>query len=856
MKEGKSALKVKMKAKGKVKQKTKAKASTSTKKKKKNVSREKAEVKKGRGRPKKDKVGDDSFPYSEIRQIIEASKGAEDDTPKRGRGRPPKKTLGKAPEATRKITVGSSSAKKQKGEIVVKAKRPSLEPDVPRTPGRYGTRGIRKNYLVMSSGGYRTEIKQEPVSDPEDAYEQQVDRHPARKSLSDKRRQAGKSIRLKIEDEEDGNDGEEVNRESDMEDIMEGVDDEEIDQKGEEKNKEDIDDILGEESEDMDDSLSLYDDSDQDLFDDEDIDDGEDVEKDMLDWEDLKSDGTDSKVPVHEVKKLKTGTIKTLVPSVYKKGIRKPNFLRTQSEAADDGTAESGSSTSKMEKDGIDNKCSLCEDHVAQSFAGLTEHLKVFHHVYDPPRCDVCEIDFDTIQSLNNHLKGKHRPNPQKIKQACDYPECDKTFTSDNGLQGHVSRVHLGTADGPKEKKYSCEKCTYKCNSNDDIFEHKRVEHDEPIKCEDCNKGFTKYQSLKSHKQLTHSTKSLQCTICSKTFSNDAYLNKHMKYHSSGGFTCNICKKTLSTKASLKDHLETHKDPSERTYRYMCSYCGKRFALKSNLQDHVNKHTGARPYKCDICQRAFGFRSMLMKHKIFVHSSEKPYKCGICQKGFKLMSLLQNHLTTHTNTSKHVCPHCSKTFSTASTLKFHSQKCRGLTWKQNTVLQAQPGTLLVFTEPGPSNVVRPMESGTNTDATPVEPGTNNITTMEPGTSNDIALMEHGTCNEVASFELGTSADITPMEQASKLLEPELNGEQQLNLETAKNVQEIETVVEETNTEEMMEVDQTPVETEQTTIEVFACSECKATFSTYRDAEIHVLTVHSAIPTNSDETMAL
>ncbi|KFM71028.1 Zinc finger protein 16, partial [Stegodyphus mimosarum] len=41
----------------------------------------------------------------------------------------------------------------------------------------------------------------------------------------------------------------------------------------------------------------------------------------------------------------------------------------------------------------------------------------------------------------------------------------------------------------------------------------------------------------------------------------------------------------------------------------------------------------AKLHLCDICGKSFRYKEYLKKH-IFTHTGEKPYKCNLCSKAF------------------------------------------------------------------------------------------------------------------------------------------------------------------------------------------------------------------------------
>lgn len=691
------------------------------------------QAKKGRGRPKKN---DDSFPYSEIKEIIEASKKTGESV-KRGRGRPAKKL----PAPTSKTSPRTTTSRSSKPEAV-------------RTPSRYGTRGIKRNYVEMNSGNRKVDVKEEVESENNAEVSEEEDE----KEVLKKAKRGGQK------------------RGSDDEEQADFVDDDE-----------------DENSQNENDKTAYLDDSEQEELDLMSSETEKEEEADSVQSKDVDGDAskTDRKITESTVQGLKTSNVSTSVPLISKVGIRQVSYGKRKPKKETDDDQEMEKMMSSVDVDSL--KCSLCDDYIANSFSDMTQHLMTYHHVYEPPRCDVCQLDLDTYHSLTLHIDRKHGPKPEPGFK-CKIGDCKKVFSFETSLRSHVNAVHKLTGNTGRGKRHVCDKCQFTSNSIEDLYEHKKVAHAEEITCEYCDKIFLTYQTLKSHLDLKHSASVPQtCTICSKQFSSTAYLQRHMKFHNML-FTCRECGKAISTKASLEAHMETHKPEEERNYKFACNYCEKKFFLKNNYEDHLNKHTGNRPYSCDLCDKKFGFRSMLKKHKTFVHSSERPFKCGFCMKGFKFMNLLKNHVTIHTHESKHVC-HCSKSFSTAQTLKLHKQKCRTYA----AFVKMKPGEDLLMK-------------------------TDNVMTIETEQPQEIM-----------------NCDI--IENAALAVEQELNTE----------------LIHQANNEAMNVTGAVPNEMElqdsvdsnvpvAATVEVYACSECRATFRAFKDAELHVLTAHAQVPT--------
>ena len=155
--------------------------------------------------------------------------------------------------------------------------------------------------------------------------------------------------------------------------------------------------------------------------------------------------------------------------------------------------------------------------------------------------CGFCMKIFDSLQHLNQHHKNKHDP----VK--CDV--CNKQFATPNTLLRHAYS-HLS-------KQYGCDLCDQTFRFKSELNQHMDVHVGDPkYECEQCGQKFIRKSDLKAHVESHTTTWTCKYEGCTKTVKDKRYLNLHYKTHTNElKYQCPKCDRRFRFNEQRKRHL-------------------------------------------------------------------------------------------------------------------------------------------------------------------------------------------------------------------------------------------------------------------------------------------------------------
>lgn len=160
------------------------------------------------------------------------------------------------------------------------------------------------------------------------------------------------------------------------------------------------------------------------------------------------------------------------------------------------------------------------------------------------PKCDTCNLTFDTLPTWFEHCKIVH-----KRTLVCE--ECNKCYGTPQSLKKHRKKEHNFV------QKYKCDQCETIIKSEYHMKLHFHAAHP-GVKCT--------FSIVKESAEWAKGT----CHICNKTFQDVFKVKQHIAtvHERRKPFECTMCDKKFACRASTTKHNLIYHDGSEEYLKY------------------------------------------------------------------------------------------------------------------------------------------------------------------------------------------------------------------------------------------------------------------------------------------------
>jgi len=330
--------------------------------------------------------------------------------------------------------------------------------------------------------------------------------------------------------------------------------------------------------------------------------------------------------------------------------------------------------------------------------------------------CEKCHRIFGSAASLSRHTRLQHakdntagktgkpkkrdslpphwQPKVAITAEGQEIPICDncgKTGTNWYQMRRHIK---LCTTD------FYCRPCTVKFSSQANLDKHLAAHV--PATCHKCNTVMVAERALRIHLKNSKCADRKMCKYCGKYFSATRIKIHEGSHREDQNHVCprEGCGKSFHNQKALEKHLLRH----DNIRNYQCSACDMRFYEPHQAKNHYKDvHQGIRKmHPCDHCGKEFRAPIKLVEH-IRTHTGEKPNKCDLCDKAFNKKESLKRHiqrvhLKTGNEKKEHAkCEYCGKEFNKIWNYTTHLKKVHhkqpGLSTVVVTTTQVVPQVL-------------------------------------------------------------------------------------------------------------------------------------------------------------------
>ncbi|XP_058796138.1 zinc finger protein 567-like [Phymastichus coffea] len=269
-----------------------------------------------------------------------------------------------------------------------------------------------------------------------------------------------------------------------------------------------------------------------------------------------------------------------------------------------------------------------------------------------PVKSEIKSVDgSEPLTSIIEDMEEFYLPTPPSF-------ECEQLWPLATTLALSTRKRSRRTKDSPQQKDLKCLNCNKQFSRIDSLNRHKKLYSiviEEEFICLPPVTQKSQAFDLSAARDEQFDEASYIYQRHGKTYLEQPIQKLHEKY---GGdvpkFFCNYCNYSCTSKSNMLNHIRTHclttvriEHPKQSEKSYICETCGKVYASKGGLCNHRKYVCGKEPsFFCMYCDRIFAHKGNLNEH---INNRHKPndssfkYQCLLCGKSYKYKRGLVRH---------------------------------------------------------------------------------------------------------------------------------------------------------------------------------------------------------------------
>ncbi|OCT76572.1 hypothetical protein XELAEV_18031775mg [Xenopus laevis] len=220
---------------------------------------------------------------------------------------------------------------------------------------------------------------------------------------------------------------------------------------------------------------------------------------------------------------------------------------------------------------------------------------------------------------------------------------CDKVFSNDNALEGHVKRLHS------KESPFYCLSCDFICLNRRNFEKHCQSNCNQPVKgnleCHICSAVAVDIETFNAHMIVDHNLR-FYCDLCKLYYR----LKEELLHHETIQHNFQIQKTAEKLALQISDPRKSQAQIEINTIANTTEVATDDNHIKEDVKHPSHSESGKQQFQCKKCFYKTRSSTVLTRHIKLRHAHAFYFLCKACN----IYSMCKEGMEKHIKRSKHI----------------------------------------------------------------------------------------------------------------------------------------------------------------------------------------------------------